>query len=311
MSSRLLHDLEHLLISKYEPGLKKIEAVKRDKERYLAEHGTLQGRRNNHTNEIRGHTTLNEYLKAIRVFYKWLEEEGFTKLKEIDQNVVKEYLTYRKDIAVNKRGENLKAATIDKDLAAINKAFDYNLTKKECDLNPTRVGDVTRSRNGPPEGYKLSEKDVRAQQFILASGIRRMSLATVKIEDINFDRQGRPCSVYVVEKGGRERNAPFRRSEQEKVLEIIAGRKKGLLFPEKVSARIGAHYHRAQYAKELYIEHYKRFKVADKIRNGDERETLQGFDVKILKMVSESLGHSRINVVVDHYLYDYNPADLL
>jgi AraC-like DNA-binding protein len=119
----------------------------------------------------------------------------------------------------------------------------------------------------------------------------------------------------LIEKGGRYREAVCLRNYQIKIERILqnVGYRESLtkeefkelyktsenhLFQEYTS-KIDNHAFRGEYARELYQELLQQ---RDQGQDEHKEKLYRGYDSNILKEVSEALGHSRLSVVVEHYL---------
>lgn len=261
------------------------------------------------SNFIHSLKTADAYRQTVGEFCSWLKESrndtwSSKDLNQIDKDVCYEYL---KD-----REESCSPYTVSKDMAALNKVLALDLNKKEGELQQRSYKEVTRSRELKEMDKSYNPNNYNKQiEFAQAFGLRRESMlgGDYQVKDVSlFTREDR---VYcaVIEKGGRYREAPcldrYQNIMQEKydVEERGASTKEefkelyngsGELLWDKYTSKIDNHAFRGEYARDLY----------DQIAEQKEEvgSDYRGYDKDILREVSEALGHSRLSVVVEHYL---------
>lgn len=240
------------------------------------------------THYIHSVETNRNYFDRVMRFHDFLKSQGVKKMKDVTFEHGRDYLLERQE-----RG--LSSWTTSLDMAAINKIFELDLTKKNVGLKRRNYKDATRSRIERKMDHSVNF-DRNEKQIVIAkaTGIRRQSM--LKIEGKHFEfRDGLPVSVWVKEKGGRERYAPILELYRERVAEILKESSKvGPLF-EKYPKNIDNHAFRHQYAKDYYEE----------LLQGLERPVkanYKGYDKEVLKKVSKALGHNRVDVVIYSYL---------
>ena len=260
-------------------------------------------------------STADAYRQTIKEFCAWLKTEKpevwKTKdLEQIDKKICYEYLQTREK-------QNCSAWTISKDMAALNKILNLGLNKKEGGLQERSLKNITRSRENCDHDQKYNPANYKEQiEFAKAFGVRRESVKGGQFqvkEDSLFKKDGK-IYVSVIEKGGRYREAPCLTKYQssieskyniqeresltkEQFIEVYYNSNSNYLF-DNYTSKIDNHSFRAEYATNLYQELAEQ---KDNIEND-----YRGYDSTILRKVSQALGHSRISVVVDHYLRENN-----
>lgn len=255
--------------------------------------------------------TAESYRQTVGEFCTWLKTEKpevwKTKdLSNIDKKICYEYLQTREK-------QGCSAWTVSKDMSALNKILDLGLNKKEGGLQERSLKNISRSREQKEHDAKYNPANYKDQiEFAKAFGVRRESIQGGQFqvkEDSLFKKDGK-VYVSVIEKGGRYREAPCLTKYQssieskyniqeresltkEQFIEVYYNSNSNYLF-DNYTSKIDNHSFRAEYATNLYKE------------LAEQKETIindyKGYDSTILKEVSEALGHSRINVVGDHYL---------
>jgi integrase len=289
--SRINNQLQHKISEITHLGQSKKEAQAEAREIYIKEHGNLQGYNISKTYSIRSINTAIAYRKSCEQFAIWLKNEKSTnKINLVTRELVGEYMKHRQD-------KGLSAWTLKKDLAAINKIFDFNLTSKELDLKERKLTNIKRSRSGPDKSRPGLIKKCREQIYLInACGCRRESVTKVKYNDIIFDENNIAIKIHLTEKGGKHRLAPILDSHKKEFTSMIQKYENNYsnIFND-FDSHVEAHYYRHLYAKGLYNE------LCEKIL--PTTELYKGYRVEVLKEVSKALGHNRLNVVVNNYFY--------
>ena len=252
--------------------------------------------------------TAESYRQTINEFSSWLKEnrsdvwESKT-LSTLTKDVCYEYLKSRQD-----RG--LSAYTISKDMAALNKTLNLNMTKKEGQLAERSHKDVVRSRNDCQHDKKYNADNYREQiDFAKAFGVRRESIygGDYQVRDVSLYRLEGQIYCSVIEKGGRFRNAPcleqykdlissryqiedlYLHQTKENFKNIYAA---GEDLFDKYTSKIDNHAFRGEYARAYYKQ----------LCNEKGIDSQGSYDNDILKEVSQALGHNRVSVVKEHYM---------
>ena len=166
----------------------------------------------------------------------------------------------------------------------------------------------------------FSEKNNRNLIIIAqATGGRRKDLKKMKIEDFRTIN-GRLYVEIRQSKGGRDRISPIRPDLENDVLDILAkiraeGRSK--LFA-RIHTKADIHSYRREYAQELYkiISHNRPLRdTLLKVYPARYEPEIKGdtyiprraginkcFNRDDLYLVSQALGHNRLDIAVSHYL---------
>lgn len=247
--------------------------------------------------------TADNYRKSINNFGNWLRDNkpeiwATKDLSSVDKSVANEYLQYQRD-----RG--LKSASISRDLAAINKVLNLDLSKKDAGIEKRSIYDIKRSRNETNSRLTDSMRESNREQILMAqaTGCRRASMTKLEKEHFIIDKQsGLPVGVYLTEKGGKERVAPILREYQQAVGEILDSKAPGCPLFDSYSSRIDNHSFRAEYAEKRYQEITEQYELMGR----EIKEDYRGYDPDILREVSQNLGHNRLDVVEEHYINKRN-----
>lgn len=264
--------------------------------------------------------TMSDYKKVAEQFCSWSKSKGyhFKSLAEVSDTHIIQYLTERQQ-------DEKSAWTISRDLSALNKIFDRTISKQESGLKGRKNTDIKNNR-GLGNNYRPSvyQKNKELTDFLTATGIRRQSITTISPSNAIRDKQGIVIGFQVIEKGGKSRNCYVLKNKQQAITAFVDTHivKHGNTpFWSKVDKNLNTHWYRGEYAHSLYNDlvsaHNNRQDYFDGYRNtfvndsklsqatdGHGRIT-KGYDTECLAIVSQNLGHNRIDVVYTNYLSRY------
>lgn len=249
--------------------------------------------------------TYDKYKDINIKFGEWAKEEfgvrHIEQLKNLD--LIKKYLEFRQQSGDSPYSLQLYGSAIAKMMRCQSNEFGFTF--------PARTREaITRSREARYHDKEFSaEKNKDIIDFGKATGLRRRELSLLKPGQIQKDQNGQVIieidkSKYGAQsKGGRSRITMVLESGKEHVWNmrqkaIEEGRSTVFV---KIPNRLDEHSLRREYAKDCYSEIVgkKGHEAKDYIaRDGTGRR----FDKEILREVSENLGHSRIAVMVKHYM---------
>lgn len=276
--------------------------------------------RNGNKGKVKGiysKKTMSDYKKVAEQFQSWSKSKGynFKSLADVSDSHIIQYLKERQDTGKS-------AWTISRDLSALNKIFNKEISKKGTDLKSRKNSDIKNNRgfgnNYRPSIYK---KNKELTDFLSATGIRRQSITVVSSADAIRDGQGVVIGFSVVEKGGKPRNCYVIKSKQNDITSFVdkhqskSGNKP---FWSKADKNLNTHWYRSEYARALYndlvsaqnnkqdyFNGYRDFFVNSsrlELTTKRHKQTVKGYDVECLGVVSQCLGHNRIDVVYSNYL---------
>ena len=315
-AKRIAKSLEYALRGQAKLGESKHAAKAAAREAYLAEHGKLDGWNPAKADGIYSVGTLRGYMDEMPAFAAFCAARGAARIGEVTEKMAEDYLC-----ECAEKGQS--AWTVAKKASAINKAMGYDVRPKELGLEQRRKADIKRCREPAKENRRFKGCE-DAIAFAKATGIRRMSVTVVRPRDCVRNAEGEVVGVHVVEKGGRARVAPVLSAMRGEATRIAdkAAREHGEdvpMFP-RYDRHIRNHRFRAEYAALLLhqlederaegaapfggafpLSEYAILRGKDKLR----RHVTQGHDTDLLAAVSGALGHSRVDVVLRHYLYTY------
>lgn len=253
--------------------------------------------------------TYRSYMKQANYFAKYCKAEHGCKTLEQCRPYVDEYLQSR---------SHLSAYTQKLDAAALAKLYGCKSTdfvKTEARIR----SNITRSRG--EHGAKVRDRHFSEANhkdlvdFCRSTGLRRAELEALRGDKL-IEKDGKWfIRVDSGSKGGRYREAPVT-GQIEHVKSLMERAGSGKVF-EKVPHAADIHSYRADYAKAIYNEHarpieqipYDRVNAGSGRRYQSEVYCCRGdqkgvkFDKVAMQIASEALGHNRISVVGEHYLY--------
>lgn len=258
--------------------------------------------------KVRGETKNRIYSKQSYVTYKnqfryfsdWVRETH-PNVHSIDEarTLVDKYLQYLID-------QNRSAYSIATAKAALSKVFQTDAT--QFIATPIRRrADVQRSRISVERDKHISDKlEQRLSQFTSATGLRRKEMLQIEAEDLFFNNGRAYLNVTKGTKNGKSRVAEIMgvsEAETKMIVEFIQS-KKGRLFP-KLSPHYDNHYYRGIYAKRIYSFYARKENDIPKSEKYVMRKDRAGevLDKLAMKITSKMLGHERINVIAQSYLY--------
>ena len=243
---------------------------------------------NNKTVGIHSYKTYDAYKQTSIEFSRFMKEKhkDVKDIAQVKEEHVIEYLQHRQN-------EGKSSYTISKDMAALNKLYYFEVTKKIAGIKKRTYKDVTRSRLQTENDRKYNPENYKEQiAFAKATGCRRESVLVVEAKHFVW-KNGLPDKVYLKEKGGKERYATILDEYKLDLKGILESRNgNGPLF-EKYTKKIDNHAFRAEYAKKRYKEI---------LGNRKDNKDYRGYDKEVLKILTKDLGHNRCDVVLYHYM---------
>ena len=251
-------------------------------------------------NKIYSKATFETYKQQFRHFADWLEQahpEAVT--LEDARGFVDDYLRHL--IELERSAYSISTAK-----AAIAKIMGVEAT--QFIATPPRLrADIKRSRGEAERDKHISDKkEEELARFTSATGLRRKEMTMIKSDDLFFKNGQAYLNINKGTKGGKPRIAKIIGKTEAETKEIVKWiqSKKGRLF-NKLSSNYDNHFYRATYANRLYNQ-LKR--DIDKIPTQDKyimRKERAGevYDKQAMLLVSKALGHNRISVIAQSYLY--------
>lgn len=251
-------------------------------------------------NKIYSKATFETYKQQFRHFADWLEKahpEAFT--LEDARGFVDEYLRHL--IELERSAYSISTAK-----AAIAKIMGVEAT--QFIATPPRLrADIKRSRGVAERDKHISDKkEEELARFTSATGLRRKEMTMIRAEDLFFENGQAYLNVDKGTKGGKPRVAKIVGKTEAETKEIVKWiqSKQGRLF-NKLSSNYDNHFYRATYANRLYNQLKRDIADIPTEEKYIMRKDRAGevYDKQAMLHVSKALGHNRISVIAQSYLY--------
>ena len=258
--------------------------------------------------------TYQTYLSNGGRFVLWARQNHGCKTLDQARAYVGEYLETLQD-----RG--LSPYSVKTAAAAMGKLYGCTINDFGVDFEVRTRAGITRSRGEAvrDKGFSM-EANKTLVTFAACSGLRRSELACLtgdKLRDLGGGRIG--ILVDRGSKGGRVRVAPLVGPAEDVALVVrtMQAAGTGKVF-HRINSHADIHSFRAVYASRVYaaaVQEGKSTGGAGKRSQGHSgrsegvyqcRKDMAGhsFDKAAMRATSEALGHSRIDVIAGHYLYN-------
>lgn len=255
------------------------------------------------TDLIHSENTYETYKRESKKFADWCRNYTETKdLKKLSE--LKPYINHYLQHLID---NGYSAWTISTAKSALMKLYQVK-AGDYLDVPPRRRRDVVRSRYEAIRDKNISKvKEDYYAKITKAIGLRRSELNRVRGTDLSFNEHGFPF-VYVRNgKGGKKRFAIIKGKDDQETQEIVnLFKKQGkLLLVDNVPECFDNHFYRAEYAKRLYNHYARPFNAIPKsdryYMRGDRKGEV--LDRRAMSLVSKNLGHNRLSVIAESYLY--------
>lgn len=246
-------------------------------------------------NSIYSYKTFSTYVEHGANFAKWAKETHGVRTIDEAKKYVSEYLE-------NQVSRGLSAYTVKLEAAALAKLYGVSSRDFGVETPARHRADITRSRGEAVRDKHFSEEHHKdLVEFCRSTGLRRKELERLTGNKL-IERDGR-LYVYVENgKGGKEREAPVIHNP-DLVRELCERAGSDRVFP-KVTGNADIHGYRREYASELYGMYARDPRELPREERYMCRKDQAGvwYDREALRVVSEALGHNRVDVVAEHYI---------
>lgn len=244
--------------------------------------------------KIFSYKTYEAYKKHQNYFLDFCREKYQAKTLSDCREHADEWLKERE-------AQGLSAYTLKLEAAALAKLYGEPTTN----FQQTKVrkrSEIKRSRGRAARDYGFSlTKNKEIIDFERATGLRRSELENLRGNQLVFE-DGQ-AYLYIKGKGGRTRLSPIIGEHTQGVIDrcLAAGDEK---VWQRVPSHMDVHSYRAEYATAIYRATERDLNELPLTEKYFCRNDMKGkvFDREALKAASEALGHSRINVVAEHYV---------
>ena len=244
---------------------------------------------------IYSESTYKTYTASCKDFRRWINENHpeCKHLKDC-RKYVNEYL--QSLISAEK-----SAYTISTRKAALVKLFEVDFS--EFMETPGRYRkNITKSRYAVKYDAHVSKAtEERWAKITSATGLRLSELTRIRGTDLRYLDGKYMLYVHKGTKGGKDRYCWVLDEDVAKLIELAGDRP---AFPNVPKAYDNHHY-RAIYAQKLYALHARPVDTIPKedryVMRGDMKGVV--LDKAAMRLVSSNLGHNRISVIAQSYLY--------
>lgn len=270
--------------------MEKMKCIDESRHQAKKEYKEMMGKNEaNITIGINSYKTYDAYKQTSIELIRYIRSE-FKDVKDISEFKKEHGVDYLK----HRQSDGKNAYNISKDMAALNKLLNFHITKREAGINRGSYKNVTRSRQLKEHDKKYNPENYNDQIiFAKVCGCRRESVLVVAPECFIW-KDGLPIKVYLIEKGGKEREATILKAYREDIKSILSGKEEDKPLFDRYTKKIDNHAFRGEYARNRYKE-----LVEEK---GFDAQDYRGYDSDVLRKLTKDLGHNRLDVVVYHYL---------
>ena len=311
-AKRIFGGLQNRLSKLARFGQSKHEAKQEAREAYIKEHGNLEGYTPAKVDGIFSIGTMETYRAAMQPFAEWCSAHKVKNAAQITRAHAAAYLLERE-------AKGLSSWTVSRDMAAINKALGFDLSKQELGLRSRKKSEITRSREGTESDRRRFSKYQDQITIAKACGCRRASVTRITPNDCVRNEKGQVVGIRLVEKGGKERVAPVLNAYKERVTSIVDKAQEAArpLFTA-YDSHIDNHRFRAEYCAAL-LRQLEREEAQGKPWFGGDLSpknyihlsgrdakcggTYRGHPTQVVSAVSGAMGHNRLEIVFSHYNY--------
>jgi len=248
------------------------------------------------TGKIHSFKTRSVYQEHAIRFAKWAREEHhITNLEQLDPRANELASSYlQKHIA-----EGKSAYTLQAERAALRMFFGDRSLAGDVSLPRRSMANITRSRGAAKHDREFNAANWQPLvKFEQATGLRRQELRDLKVRDVFVDHSGQAWVHVESGKGGRLREVPVLPGRDADVLSVVRDRQPDEHVFERIPKHMDVHSYRREYAQALYL-HYA---PGRELPPPGVRLRPQDYDKVAAERVTWALGHSRIDVVLRHYI---------
>lgn len=252
-------------------------------------------------------TTYKTYKQQCYKFAEFLKE-NYPEIKKIQQVKTEHVNEYLKNLI----NQGLSAYSISTAKSAIAKVLRTSSTNFIATPSRTRKS-IKRSRYEAKRDKHISEElEGKFSKITSSTGLRKKEIEAVRGVDLK-EINGKYYVKVRQGKGGKKRLALIMGKDKEETEEIINIFKEAgeLKIAPKLPSHYDNHHYRAIYAKRIY-NHYARpiYEIpSGLISEGGERYIMRNdrageiLDRRAMLITSKYLGHNRIDVIAQSYLY--------
>jgi len=195
--------------------------------------------------------TVRNYTSDLLGFFQFLKEKGIDSLREVDKNVLRDYLRHLME-------QGLVKASIARKLSAIRSFYRYLIREEIISTSPVATtsspkldkrlpsflttDEMTRLLEAPDVSTPQGQRDRALLELLYASGLRVSELANLNLEQVNLNSR----EIRVWGKGSKERmvlmGEPAARSLTAYLnqgrLELLGNKRSSALFLNRYGERL-------------------------------------------------------------------------
>jgi hypothetical protein len=250
------------------------------------------------TGKIHSYKTRSVYQEHILNFANWARAtHGLKHLAQIEERadqLATEYLQLQLD-------QGKSPYTLQTIRSALRLFFRDRQLANNIQIPRRSRTMITRSRGSKKHDRHLQPANWQPLiNFLKATGLRRDELKVLRVGNIlEHDLVTGGPAVFVANgKGGKSRMVPVLPGQEQAVLSVKVGRAADdLVFP-RIPKHLDIHSYRREYAQALYLYHAPGWSLPSPIG----RLRASDYDRNAAKLVTEALGHNRVDVVLRHYI---------
>ncbi len=248
------------------------------------------------TGKIHSLTTRGVYQQHILAFVNWARDtHRLTHLEHLDERA--------DELATAYLAQHLAAGrspyTLQTERAALRMFFGDRSLAATITLPARKRDQIRRSRGSVAQDKEFQPLNWQREiKFLQACGLRRAEACDLRVGDIRRCPDGH-VDIHVKQgKGGRPRTVPVLPGHEQDVLSAIEGRELQEKAIPWLPVRLDVHSLRREYAQALY-RHYA---PGRELPSPTGRLKPTDYDEVAASKVSNALGHTRLDVVLTHYL---------
>lgn len=248
------------------------------------------------TGKIHSYKTRSVYQEQVLRFVDWVRDtHHLFSLEQLDPRADDLTVAYLQQLL----SEGKSPYTLLTIRSALRLFFGERLLAETLSLPRRERAGVTRSRG--PMSHDRHFQPANWQpllNFLRATGLRRQELRDLKCGDIYHDHEGRACVHVESGKGGRMREVQALAGHDDDVWSMKEGRAEGDKVFTRIPKHLDVHSYRREFAQALYLAHASHGRLPP--TSGRLRE--QDYDREAAFLVTQALGHNRLEVALRHYL---------
>lgn len=238
--------------------------------------------------------TMKKYRQVASEFATYCEEKGVNRMNKAK--------TLADDYLASLRDAGKSAWTQQTARSALHKLYGEQFTTVQLDQK--KRSNITRSRLDTPSARHFSEKNNSELVNLLKhTGLRREEVESLKGNQLHFVN-GQAFLTIKGGKGGKNREVPILDNDKSTIALISSTEPNKRVF-DHVHSKCNVHGYRADYACSMYLKHARNLSLLDRKQKYFCRKDKAGlvFDRKAMMITSIALGHNRLNIIADNYLY--------